>query len=152
MTLLNSSFPILLAEDSHDEVLLLKLALRRAEVFHPVQVAEDGQDVIDYLTAAGKYSNRVEFPFPEIILLDIKMPRLNGLEVLRWIKANPAAAVIPTIIFSSSQAERDVSEAYRLGANAYLVKPSSMDELIRRLKLLFEFWSVCVKPTPPQRG
>jgi CheY-like chemotaxis protein len=150
MNVLNANRPILIAEDQADDVLLLKTALKRAAVLHPIQVVTDGQEVIDYVTGKGRFLDRTTFPFPEAIFLDIKMPRMDGLEVLKWIKAHPSCSVIPTIMFSSSQAEQDVHRAYLYVANAYLVKPPSLDELVRYMQVTFGFWSICVKPTPPE--
>ena len=86
------------------------------------------------------------FPFPRMLILDLKMPLLTGLDVLRWIRGHPNCSVIPTLILTTSAHERDVSEAYRVGANAYLVKPGSFDELVSLLKLMGEFWGRCQLP------
>jgi CheY-like chemotaxis protein len=112
---------------------------------------EDGEKIIDYLASRKDFADRDAFPYPEFIILDIKMPKLNGLEVLEWIKNHPDCAVVPTLILSGSAQERDIEAAYALGANAYLVKPNSFEELQRMLRLTFEYWSMCATPNLPTR-
>lgn len=149
MNQINPKYPVLIAEDNPNDVELLRLALKKAGVEHPLRIVGDGQEAVDYLAGRGKFADRSAYPFPDVILLDIKMPKMSGLEVLQWVKAHPECAVIPTVIFTASSQESDIKDAYQLGANGYLVKPSTFDELVRRIKLMFEFWSICMKPPLP---
>jgi CheY-like chemotaxis protein len=141
---------ILIAEDSEDDVDLLKIAFRRVGLKNPIQVVRDGQEAIDYLSRSGQYEDRLRFPFPGIIFLDLKMPRKTGLEVLAWLSEHPECYIIPTMIFTSSSQESDVVRAYQLGANCYMVKPGSLEELIDCLRATMAFWNRCLIPALPQ--
>jgi CheY-like chemotaxis protein len=111
-----------------------------------LHLVDNGEEAIQYLCGSGKYSERNNFPFPTVILSDLKMPRMNGFELLRWVRKHPECSVIPTILFSSSAVEADVKEAYRLGANSYLVKPARMEEFVDLLRLVCEYWTRCERP------
>lgn len=148
--MLKTNTNILIAEDNEDDVFILQHCLAKAGLTRPVHVCPDGEDVIHYLRAEGRYADREKYPFPRALILDLKMPRRDGLEVLRWIRAHPECAVIPIIILTASQEPKDVTEAYRLGANAYLVKPSRPEEFEPMLRLLYQFWDACVLPEMPQ--
>jgi two-component system response regulator len=131
--------PILYAEDSDDDVILLQRAFVRAQLPHPLVTLRDGRAAQDYLHAAANGSPimRATRPMPRLVLLDIKMPYLSGLEVLRWIRANPSFAGLPVLMLSSSAADRDIEPAFQAGANGYLVKPHSLaglDALVAGLK------------------
>src|SRR5437016_684237 len=114
---------ILLAEDEEEDVVLLKLGFAKARFLNPVQVVPDGAEAIAYLQGAGKYSNRSDFPLPNLLLLDLKMPRKNGFEVLEWLRQQPQLSALPVVVLTSSDDMRDVNRAYQLGANTFLVKP-----------------------------
>jgi CheY-like chemotaxis protein len=144
--MLDVKLTILIAEDNDDDVRILQSALKKAGLTNPVQICRDGQDVIHYLKAEGPYADRTRFPFPRLMILDIKMPKLTGFDVLRWLRGHPDCSVIPCIVFSSSSEERDVIEAYRLGANAYFTKPGGYDELAAMFKLINDFWSIASLP------
>ena len=120
--------PILLVEDDPNDVLFFKYAMKKESVVNPLQVASDGQQAIDYLQGAGKFANREEFPLPDLIVLDLKLPFVMGLDVLQWIRKQPELSPI-VVILSSSQEEADIAAAYRLGANAYLVKSPDLTKL-----------------------
>src|SRR5258708_6317532 len=109
--------------------MLLRLALNRCGIKNPVQIVTDGQEAIEYLQGAGKYHDRSQYPFPSVIFTDLKMPRVGGFEILEWLRAHPECSVIPVIILSASRLEADVQRAYQLGGNAYLVKPSKLEDL-----------------------
>lgn len=128
---------ILIAEDEEIDVILLKRALSAAGVDHPVRVARDGQEALEYL--AGLVSDGSEAP-PVLFLLDINMPRCGGLEVLERLQTSPHQRSIPVVIFSSSCHPRDVERAYRLGAHAYLVKPTSTDQRNEMVRTIRAFW------------
>ena len=124
---------ILLVEDSADDVFFLQRALKKAQIENPLQVVVDGQQALDYLGGVGNYSNRKEFPLPCLLLLDLKLPRVNGFEVLGWIRQQASLSSLPVVILTSSGEERDRKRAAELGAKAYMVKPPDpvmMRELI----------------------
>ncbi len=140
---------ILIAEDSENDALLLQMALKRAGIKERVYVVADGVEAIAYLRGEGKYKDRSKFPFPNVLFTDLKMPRMSGFEVLQWLRSNPECFIIPIIVLSASQLDDDIRKAYQLSANAYLVKPGKFEDLQKILKLAFEFWDKCEKPTPP---
>lgn len=142
--------PVLVAEDEPDDALLLQMALKKSGISSNVHIVQDGQSIIDYLMRQGRFADRDINQFPAIIFLDLKMPRMNGLEVLRFIKMHPCCKVIPTIVFTSSQLDKDVWDSYELGANSYLVKPASVDALAEMMKLTFDFWAMCTLPVLPR--
>jgi len=146
----DDTLTILLGEDNVDDIELMKITLRRAQLSNPVQVCTDGEEVIAYLEGVGRYADRQRHPFPRLLILDLKMPKLTGLGVLRWVKDHPTCCVIPTVILSNSARKEDVQEAYTLGANAYLAKPFDLSLLKAALEDLFQFWSRCELPDLPQ--
>lgn len=117
---------ILYADDSENDALLMHRVLEKVGFGGELQVVPHGLDVIDYLSGSGHFADRVSYPLPHLVLLDIKMPRVGGLEVLRWIRRNEAFRTTPVLILSASNQERDVVEAYAAKADAYLVKPVEM--------------------------
>jgi len=143
---MDSKLHVLIAEDSEDDVFILQTALRRAGITNPTQICRNGKEVIDYLKGEGPYSDREKHPFPRVLFIDLKMPVLTGFDVLRWLKGHPDCGVIPTIVLTSSNHARDIEEAYRLGANAYLVKPGRLDEFEKLLSLANSFWTACALP------
>jgi CheY-like chemotaxis protein len=146
---MNENYTILLVEDDPNDVLFLKRALKKNEIHNPVCALSDGEEAIAYLSGAGKYAERSVHPFPRVIILDLKMPRKSGLEVLDWLKEHPQYRVIPTIVLTSSKLNEDVVKAYGLGANSYMVKPSNFDDLQRLMKTAHEYWSLCLTPEMP---
>ena len=131
---------ILLAEDEEDYVLLIQRAFAQAKIPNPMHVVWNGQEAIAYLKGEGKYSNREEYPLPDLFLLDLKMPRVNGFEVLRWLRAQPGLAPLRVLVLTSSDAIRDVNDAYKLGANSFLVKPMDFQDFAQLSRLIQEFW------------
>jgi CheY-like chemotaxis protein len=131
---------ILLAEDEEDHVILIQQAFSRAKIPNPLHVVWNGQEAIAYLKGEGKYSRREEFPLPDLVLLDLKMPRVNGFEVLEWIRKQPGLASLRVLVLTSSEQIRDVNEAYRLGANSFLVKPLDFQDFAQLSQLIREFW------------
>ena len=130
---------ILQIEDDPNEVFFLQRAMKKAGVANPVQVASDGQQAIDYLKGAGKFADREKFPVPCLVLLDLKLPYVMGLEVLRWIREQPGTA-FPVVMLSASAEAADIATAYRLGANAFLTKPSEASKLVDMAKAIKDFW------------
>ena len=130
---------ILQIEDDPNEVFFLQRAMKKAGVANPVQVASDGQQAIDYLKGAGRFADREKFPVPCLVLLDLKLPYVMGLDVLRWIRKQPGTAV-PVVMLSASAEDADIATAYRLGANAFLTKPSEESKLVDMAKAIKDFW------------
>lgn len=130
---------ILLAEDNPDDVWIMQRALKAAGILHPVNHVPNGREAVDYLYGAGKYTDRAAYPLPALVLLDLKMPYLSGLEVLSWIRRESAHRTLVAVFLTSSSDLRDVNEAYQLGANAYLVKPSELGKLTEMLKSMESF-------------
>ena len=131
--------PILQVEDDPNDVFLLQHAMKKAAVANPMQVATDGQEAIDYLKGAGRFANRKEFPLPCLVLLDLKLPYVMGLDVLKWIRQQPGMALV-VILLTASGEEADIASAYRLGANGFLVKPSEASKLVDMVKAIKDFW------------
>ena len=127
---------ILLAEDDPNDVFFMQRALAKAGVNILLQVVKDGQEALDYLAGAGNYNDRVEFPLPSLILLDLKMPFVNGFDVLAWIRSQPALKDLPVVILTSSAEERDRQRATELGAMAYCIKPPSREMVMGIADLL----------------
>lgn len=137
---------MLLVEDNEDDVFLMTRAMKGAEVDLRLQVVTDGQQALDYLSGAAPYNNRAEYPFPGLILLDIKLPLVSGLEVLRWIRSQPAVRRTIVIMLTSSNHPEDVRTAYDLGANSYVVKPASFQQLVEFAKGFKAYWLSCNRP------
>src|ERR1700722_19858192 len=130
---------ILQVEDDPNDVFLFQHAMRKAGVANPVQVASDGQQAIDYLQGAGKFADREKYPFPGLVLLDLKLPYVMGLDVLKWIRKQPGTA-LTVLMLTASGEEGDVASAYRLGANGFLIKPSEASKLFEMVKAIQDFW------------
>lgn len=142
----DSNYTILVVEDEENDARLLDMAFKKNGILNLVHWAKDGLEAIAYLNGDGVYANRELHPFPEVLILDLKMPRMSGLGLLTWIREHPDFKVIPTIIMTSSRQDPDVEKAYELGANTYMIKPSSFAELAKMVKLAHEYWAVSVKP------
>ena len=130
---------LLQVEDDPNDVFLFQYALKKAGVTNPVHVAEDGQQAIDYLKGTGEFADRAAFPLPSLVLLDLKLPYVMGLDVLRWIRSQRVES-IAVIILSASAERTDISEAYKLGANAFLTKPSEASQLESIARSINDFW------------
>jgi CheY-like chemotaxis protein len=129
---------ILLVEDDPDDVLLTQRAFRRAGAKAPVRVVNDGEEALAYLGGEGELSDRDRYPLPDLILLDLKLPRCSGFEVLTWLRAQPGLRRIPVVVLTGSRETPDVNRALDLGANSYLVKPvrfEALEEMVRTLRL-----------------
>ena len=131
---------VLLVEDEENDVFFMKYAFKEVGVLNPLHVAVDGQEAMDYLSGNGRYADRERFPLPCLTLLDLKLPRVMGLEVLKWMREQPALKTLIVIILTSSRLGPDIERAYQLGANAYLVKPSSPPELYKIATSIKQFW------------
>ena len=142
---------VVIAEDDEDAIHLLEAALQAIACEHAVRIVHDGHEALDYLKGEGRYADRTAFPFPDVLLIALKMPVVSGLEVLSWLNKHPECNVLPTIVFSSSNHPSDIKRAYSLGASAYFVKPIEFEQLKRILRSTFEFWGKCVKPPLPPK-
>jgi CheY-like chemotaxis protein len=138
---------ILLAEDSPQDIELTLAALAEYRLANQIDVVRDGADALDYLYRRGAYANRTG-GHPAVVLLDLKMPKVNGLEVLRAIKSDPAMHSIPVVMLTSSREEGDLIRSYQLGVNAYVVKPVEFGEFMQAVRQLGAFWAV-VNEAPP---
>lgn len=141
---------VLLIEDSADDVELTVAALADYCNSDTIAIAHDGEDALDYLYRRGAYRQRAAGG-PALILLDIKMPKMDGLEVLRVIKSDAQLKAIPVVMLTSSREERDVANSYRLGSNGYVVKPLLFSELYSALKTTGAFWLTVNEPSPETR-
>lgn len=137
---------ILVAEDDENYALILESTIKSLGWKNPVRIVPNGKEVIRYLSGDGRYSDRRAFPFPSVMFVDIKMPQADGFDVLRWVRKHPDCSVLPTMMLSSSDDDKDVTLAYRLGANGYFVKPAEISDLKSILVSAYEFWAWCTKP------
>ena len=141
---------ILLVEDNPDDVDLTLRAFKQNNVSNRVAVARDGAEALDYLQGTGIFEGRDTTDLPVVILLDLKLPRMNGLEVLKAIRGNETTRLIPVVILTSSLEESDLIAGYQLGANSYVRKPIDFKEFIEAMKLLGLYWLIWNQPAPPQ--
>ena len=138
---------ILLAEDSVKDVELTLTALEEKHLANTVDVVRDGEEALDYLYRRGSFQSRPGGN-PAVVLLDIKMPKVNGLEVLRQIKSDEKLKTVPVVVLTSSREEQDMVESYRLGVNAYVVKPVDFNQFVNAVKEVGAFWAVINEPPP----
>ncbi|MBI5695618.1 MAG: response regulator [Nitrospirae bacterium] len=136
---------ILLVEDNPNDIELTLEALAEYNLANEVVVARDGAEALDYLYRRGDFKLRTEGN-PAVVLLDLKMPRVDGLEVLKTVKSDESLKSIPVVVLTSSQEERDLVESYRLGTNAYVVKPVEFKEFVDAIKHLGAFWAILNEP------
>ena len=142
---------VLLAEDSAKDVELTLAALQDSHLVNEVVVARDGAEAWEYLSCTGAHANRPPVA-PAVVLLDLKMPKLDGHEVLRRMRADPNLRTVPVVILTSSREERDIAQSYDFGVNAYVVKPVAFSEFISAVKNLGMFWAVLNEPPPAIRS
>jgi CheY-like chemotaxis protein len=135
-----SGTAILLVEDDANDVILIRRAFAKAEIKNPVYTVEDGDAAVAYLAGEGTYADRDDHPLPGVVLLDLKLPRRSGLEVLEWVRQSPTLRRLPIVVLTSSRESADVNRAYDLGANSYLVKPVGFDALTDLVRILQGYW------------
>jgi CheY-like chemotaxis protein len=131
---------LLLVEDNEDDVFLMKRALKSARIVNPLLVVEDGQEALDYLGGAGKFADRDQYPLPAVVFLDLKLPFISGHEVLAWIRRQKQLESTVVIVLTSSNEASDLSRCYALGANSYLVKPPTPEQLDDLAKAFKWYW------------
>lgn len=138
---------ILLVEDEENDVVFMEMALEKAGLASAFQVAEDGKEAIDYLSGAGEFADRARFPIPALVFLDLKLPRVMGMDVLKWIRDQTELDTMVVIMLTSSQQRTDIRRACALGANSYLVKPSNPADLVQIVDLVKRYWLQLNQPT-----
>jgi CheY-like chemotaxis protein len=135
------AFPVLVVEDSPDDVLFIRRAFTKAKLFNPLRFVQDGEQAVAYLSGTGDFADRTAHPMPLLILLDLKLPRLSGLEFLGWLRVQqPDLRRISVVVLTSSRESSDVNRAYELGASTYLAKPVNFDGLLELVKQLGTYW------------
>ena len=143
---------ILLVEDNRDDEALTLRALRKNRITNEVIVVRDGAEALEYLFGTGRYEGRDTTAMPDLILLDLKLPKVDGLEVLRRLRADQGTRSLPVVILTSSTEEQDVLKGYGLGANSYIRKPVDFDEFTEAARQLGVYWLVLNQGPPKQRG
>lgn len=131
---------VLLVEDDENDVFFMQRAFREAGIVNPLHVVNDGREAINYLSGNGKYSDRNAWPLPCLILLDLKLPYVLGLDVLKWLRSHAEFKKVIVVVLTSSKQDADIEKAYSLGANSYLVKPPDVHELVQMVKRIKEYW------------
>ena len=139
---------ILLVEDNPDDVELTLRAFRKNNISNKIIVARDGAEALDYLFAQGKYDKRDEKDLPVLVLLDLKLPKIDGLEVLRQIRGNELTRLLPVVILTSSSQQQDMIESYKLGANSYIRKPVDFNDFEKVIHVLGLYWLIWNEPPP----
>ena len=128
---------ILLAEDDQNDVFFMQRAFSQARLLNPLKVVRDGEETIHYLQGEGVYADRVQYPFPVLLLLDLRMPRRNGFEVLEWLRQQPGLKRLTVVVLTSSKEGPDINRSYDLGANSYLIKPPDADTLREAFRCVY---------------
>jgi two-component system response regulator len=133
---------ILLAEDNPDDVQLTLRALKKSKIMNEVVIAQDGVEALDYLFGTGKYAGRDTRVQPQVVLLDLKMPRMDGLEVLQRVRSNERTRLLPVVVLTTSSEDKDRVESYKLGANSYIRKPVDFEQFVNAVQQLGLYWLV----------
>jgi CheY-like chemotaxis protein len=139
---------ILLVEDNPDDVALTERALKKARIANKVVVTRDGPEALDYLFGVGNYAGRDMDHMPEVVLLDLKLPKMDGLEVLRRLRADQRTRLLPVVVLTSSKEDRDLTRSYELGANSYIRKPVDFKQFVKAVQELGLYWLVLNQPPP----
>ena len=142
---------LLLVEDNKDDELLTLRALKKHNILNEIVIARDGAEALDYLFGTGPYAGRDLHVMPQVVLLDLNLPRIGGLEVLRRIRENPATRYLAVVVLTSSKEDEDVIRSYSLGANSFVRKPVEFNEFVEAVKAVGLFWLVVHHAAPPRR-
>jgi two-component system, response regulator len=142
---------ILLVEDNPHDVELTLHAFKKNNLTNPMQVVRDGAEALEFIFCTGAYADRSIEDVPKVILLDLKLPKVSGLEVLRRIKSDERTRLIPVVVLTSSSEERDIVESYRLGVNSYIVKPVDFEQFIESARVLGLYWVLLNHPPVPEQ-
>lgn len=145
---MNGTVEILLVEDNPADVELTLHALRKNKLVNNIHVVHDGEEALDFLFCRGEYAGRNNEKLPKLVLLDLKLPKVDGIEVLRQVKGDPRTKMIPVVILTSSREERDVVNGYALGVNSYIQKPVDFDQFRDVVKQIGLYWAVVNEPPP----
>ena len=145
---MNEGIEILIADDSTSDVELTVHSLRKAKLANKIHVVEDGEQALDFLFCRGRYADRSFADPPRVVLLDLKMPKVDGIEVLRAVRGDPRTKAIPIVVLTSSKEQRDIIESYNLGVNAYIQKPVEFERFREFIEHLGMFWLVVNEPPP----
>jgi CheY-like chemotaxis protein len=143
---------LVLIEDNPDDAALAMRALRNNKIANEVVLLDDGAKALDYLFGTGEYEGRNVDKPPCLVLLDLKLPRVDGLEVLKRIRSDERTKLVPVVVLTSSSEERDMVESYNLGANSYILKPVDFEQFVEAVQTLGLYWLVLNEPPPPSRG
>ena len=135
-----ASIVILMADDDEDDILLTQKALNQGKLLNKLYCVRDGEELLDYLFHRGAYTDGAEAPRPGVILLDLNMPKKDGREALKEIKAHPDVKDIPIVVFTTSKAEEDIYRSYRLGVNSFITKPVTFERLVEVMQMLGKYW------------
>jgi two-component system response regulator len=146
------SITLLMAEDDPDDRLLTQEAFRENRLANDLRFVEDGEELMDYLRRRGRYQDPLASPRPDLILLDLNMPRKDGREALREIKNDPALCRIPVVVLTTSKAEEDILRTYQIGANSFIVKPVTFESMVHLVKTLQLYWFELVECVPNPHG
>lgn len=141
---------ILMADDDEDDIMLTEKALRQGKLLNELYCVRDGEELLDYLFHRGNYTDAAKAPRPGIILLDLNMPKKDGREALKEIKANPDVNDIPVVVFTTSKAEEDIYRSYKLGVNSFITKPVTFDRLIEVMQMIGKYWFEIVTLPPEE--
>src|SRR5204863_4485455 len=128
------------AEDRDEDIDIFKLACQKAGVSLPLHIVRDGQEVMEYLKGEGQFSDRAKYPLPTMLLLDLKMPGLNGFDVLEWLRLQPGLRRLLVVVFTGSEEQQDINRSFELGANSYIIKPVGFDKLQEIVGYLENYW------------
>ena len=139
-------FTILMVEDDAGEVLFLQKAFKKTGAGIAAQFVVNGEEAIDYLSGEGRFDDRASFPEPQLVIMDLNMPRKDGFEVLEWFRNMEEGALVPVIVLTSSDLESDIRHAYNLGANSYFLKPSSDEDFCSMIKVVYDYWALARRP------
>ncbi|HLH61852.1 MAG TPA: response regulator [Ktedonobacteraceae bacterium] len=144
------SIVILMADDDEDDILLTQKALRQGKLLNELYCVRDGEELLDYLFHRGAYADKQKAPRPGVILLDLNMPRKDGREALKEIKAHPDVNDIPIVVFTTSKAEEDIYRSYKLGVNSFVTKPVTFERLIEVMQMIGKYWFEIVTLPPEE--
>jgi len=132
---------ILLVEDEENDIFFFRRAVANSPYIKSFETVKDGREAVQFLKREGRYAELKGQSLPNVVMTDLKMPVMNGFELLEWLKQHPECGIIPAMVYSSSTDEQDVCRAFKLGANAYFAKPTKLDEMVGLLHFIYEFWS-----------
>jgi len=143
---------ILLVEDEESDVVLMRRAFEKVKVLNPIIQLRNGDEALGYLAGVGKFSNRIQHPLPALILLDLKLPGMTGLQLLQWMRSQRDLRRIPVVVLTMDEAPSTINAAYDLGANSYLVKPGKPEDVLRLVETIQHYWMKLNQPPPLVMG